>query len=114
MASDTYGIGFLIAGGAELTTKLTVDEVNALGVAQIDLPTDADEVRRRIMRTRLALLSELTDEYLVVNTADGREWIVPRRSVLASWFTEPGDRKPRMGFEAVDLSGPPAPSAPRA
>jgi hypothetical protein len=33
--------------------------------------------------------------------ADGRERIVPRRSLIASWFTDPGDRKPRMGFEAV-------------
>jgi len=101
MASDVYGIGFVIAGVGELTTELTVDEVDGLGLGAIDLPADKDEARRRIMRTRLALLSELTHEYLVVNTADGREWIVPRRSVIASWFTEPGDRKPKLGFEAI-------------
>ena len=102
MAGDVYGIGFLIAGGNELTTELMVDEVDALGLAAIEeLPTDKGEARRRIMRSRLAILNELTSEYLVVNTADGREWIVPGRSVIASWFTEPGDREPRMGFEAV-------------
>ena len=98
MAGDVYGIGFLIPGGNELTTELTVDEVDAFGVGAIDLPADHDEARRRIMRTRLGELSELTDTYLVVNTADGREWIVPGRSIMASWFTEPGDRKPRVGF----------------
>ena len=101
MATDVYGIGFIIAGVGELTTELTVDEVDALGLAAIDPPADKYEARRRIMRTRLAELDEPTDEYLVVNTADGREWIVPRRSLIASWFTVPGDRKPRMGFKAV-------------
>jgi hypothetical protein len=101
MARDVYEIGFRIASGNELTTELTVDEVDALGGAAIDLPDDKDEARRRIMRTRLAVLNDLAGEYLVVNTADGREWIVPGRSVLASWFVEPGNRKPRMGFEAV-------------
>ncbi|MHB1475428.1 MAG: hypothetical protein ACYCV4_17750 [Dermatophilaceae bacterium] len=102
MASDVYGIGFLIAGGTELTTELKVDEVDALGLTAIDLSADGDEARRRIMRTRLAELTELTGEYLVVNTADGREWIIQPRSVMAAWFTEPGDRKPRMGFKAVE------------
>ncbi len=101
MASDAYGIGFLIAGVGELTTELTVDEVDALGLAAMDPPADKNEARRRIMRTRLAQLKELADEYLVINTADGREWIVPPRSLIAAWFTEPGGRKPRMGFDAV-------------
>jgi hypothetical protein len=104
MAGDVYRIGFLIAGGIELTTELTVDDVDALGLAAIDLPADHAEARQRIMRTRLALLAELTDQHLVVNTADGREWIVPSRSVLAAWFTEPGGRRHAMGFVALPVA----------
>lgn len=101
MTSNGYRLVFDIAGGVKVTSELTIEDVDQMRRSgrYLNLPPDAVEARRLVVRTRLAYLTDMSEGHLVLADSAGGEWIIPGRSVLSATFTEPGDApEHRMGF----------------
>ena len=101
MSSKGYRLVFDIAGGAKVTSELSIEDVDQMrrSGGYLDLPPDDAEARRLVVRSRLAHLTDMSGGHLVLADPAGGEWIIPGRSVLSAAFMEPGDEpKHRLGF----------------